>query len=136
MPIRTANLRHQLELNGARLHAAMLARAASRGADDPPSPKEQALLAERRALHEAQEKRRAQALLPKPKLIKEAKPVKPKAAKPAKAPKEHKDAKPGKDGKAAKPHLSRTELHAKKAEALAAAKQAARQAAAKKPAKH
>jgi hypothetical protein len=143
MPIRTATLKHQLELNGARLHAAMLARAASHGADDPPSEKEQALLAERRALHEAQEKRRAQALLPKPKAVKETRPAKlPKAAKPGKAPKEHKDAKDAKDvrhakdGKGAKPHLSRTELHAKKAEALAAAKQAARQATAKKPAKH
>lgn len=131
MPLRTATLRHQLELNGARLHAAMLARALSRGADQPPSDKEQALLDERRALQEARAQRQAKALLPKPKAAKAVKapapPKAPKTAKPPKAPKEH--AKPAKDAKSAKPHLSRTELHAKKAEAIAAAKQAAKKSA-------
>ena len=131
MPLRTATLRHQLELNGARLHAAMLARALSRGADQPPSDKEQALLDERRALQEARAQRQAKALLPKPKAAKVVKapapPKAPKTAKPPKAPKEH--AKPAKDAKSAKPHLSRTELHAKKAEAIAAAKQAAKKSA-------
>lgn len=132
MPIRTATLRHQLEQNGAKLHAAMVARVQSRGADQPPSEKEQALLDERRTLREAQAKRREQALSPKPKAVKVVKehapPRAPKAAKP-KAPKEAKEAKPAKDGKSAKPHLSRTELHAKKAEAIAAAKQAAKKSA-------
>ena len=131
MPVRTATLRHQLELNGARLHAAMLARTLSRGADQPASGKEQALLAERRALQEARAKRQTQALLPRPKTVKVVKeptpPHPPKAAKPPKPPKEH--AKPAKDAKSAKPHLSRTELHAKKAEAIAAAKQAAKKSA-------
>lgn len=131
MPIRTATLRHQLELNGARLHAAMLARVQSRGADQPPSPKEQTLLDERRALSEAHAKRQAQALLPRAKAPKVLKaPAPPKAPKAAKAPKPAKDhAKPAKDGKPAKPHLSRTELHEKKAQAIAAAKLAARKSA-------
>jgi hypothetical protein len=132
MPIRTATLRHQLEHNGAKLHAAMLARVQSRGTDQPPTEKEQALLNERHALREAQAKRRAQARSPKPKAVKvlkeHAPPKAPKPAKP-KAPKEAKEAKPAKDGKSAKPHLSRTELHAKKAEAIAAAKQAAKKSA-------
>ena len=131
MPIRTATLRHQLEKNGARLHVAMVARAQSRGADQPPSEQEQALLDERHALKEAGAKRQAAAKLPKPKavrVVKEVKPTKaPKAPKVAKEPKQPKDPK---DSKAAKAkHLSRTELHAKKAEALEAAKKAAKKSA-------
>ena len=136
MPIRTATLRHQLEKNGARLHVAMAARAQSRGADQPPSEQEQALLDERHALKEARAKRQALAKLPKPKPVRVVKEVKP--TKPPKPPKATKETKAGKDqakdSKDAKPHhkgphLSRTELHAKKAEALEAAKKAAKKSA-------
>ncbi len=136
MPIRTATLRHQLEKNGAMLHVAMLMRAQSRGADQPPSEQEEALLEARRALKEDRAKRQAKAKLPKAKpvkVVKEAKPSKP--PKPPKAPKEPKAGKDqSKDSKDAKPHhkgphLSRTELHAKKAEALEAAKKAAKKSA-------
>jgi hypothetical protein len=139
MPIRTATLRHQLEKNGARLHAAMLLRAQSRGADQPPSEDELALQGERRKLKEERAKRQAQAKLPKAKPVRVVKEVKPtKAPKAPKAPKETKAGKdPAKDAKDAKPHhkgphLSRTELHAKKAEALKAAEQAAKKSAAVK----
>ena len=88
MPIRTATLRHQLEQNGAKLHAAMLARVQSGRADQPPSEKEQALLDERRALKEARAQRQARALQPKVKVVKEhhAAPKPTKAAKAPKAP--------------------------------------------------
>jgi hypothetical protein len=130
MPLRTATLRRQLEKNGAMLHTAIMIRAQSRGADQPPSEQELALLDERSALKQARAKRQAQAKLPKPKavrVVKEVKPTKaPKAPKPAKEPKAAKDH--SKDAKKG-PHLSRTELHAKKAEALAAAKKAAKKSA-------
>ena len=141
MPIRTATLRHQLEKNGAMLHVAMAMRAQSRGADAPPSQQEQALLSERSALKEARAKRQALAKLPKAKavrVVKEVKPTKaPKAPKPPKEDKASKDR--AKDSKDAKPHhkgphLSRTELHEKKAEALKAAEQAAKKSAAAKKA--
>ncbi len=140
MPIRTATLRHKIEHNGARLHAAMMARAQSRGADGVIMEEEQALLDERRALKEERAKRQAQALMPKAKpvpVVKQAKPKLPKAPKPAKEDKASKDH--AKDAKDAKPHhkgphLSRTELHAKKAEALKAAEQAAKKSAAAKKA--
>src|SRR5882757_1224754 len=109
MPIRTASLTHQIQENGARLHLAMVTRIHSQGTEQPVSEHEQALLAERRSLKEAQATRQAQAKLPKPKpqaawMMKEAKPAKaPKAPKAAKAPKEAKEAKAGKAAKDNKP---------------------------------
>jgi hypothetical protein len=141
MPIRTATLRHKLEHNGAMLHVAMAMRAQSRGADAPPTEQEQALLDERRALKEERAKRQAQARAPKVKPVRVAKEAKPKAVKAPKPVKEDKAAKDhAKDAKEKPhhkgPHLSRTELHAKKAEALKAAEAAAKKsAAAKKTAK-
>lgn len=128
MPIRIASLSRQIQKNGARLHLAMASRAHSQGADQPASEHEQALRDERQVLKAAQEKRRAEAKMPKPKaskLVKEAKP--PKPPKPPKAPKA---AKPPKEAKAAganKP--SRAEKLSKKADNLEAAKKADRKSA-------
>ena len=128
MPIRTASLTHKIQKIGARLHLAMASRVHSRGADQPPSDEEKALLEERQSLKQAQALRQAQAKLPKPKAarpVKEAKPPKaPKAPKPPKAAKEPKDA------KAAKAHKpTRAETLKKKAESLEAARKATKKSA-------
>ena len=66
MPLRTASLSRQIRLNGARLHQAIAARLHSH-AEGPASEREVELIEERRALKEAQAKRRADALLPRAK---------------------------------------------------------------------
>jgi hypothetical protein len=124
MPIRIASVTHQLKRNGASLHAAMMRRIDSGGADQPPSAEEQALLDERQALKETRAQRQAQARQPKPKavsLAKEPKPKKEPKAPKAKGPKEPKEARP-----TAKGHMTRTEKAMKKAETLDAAKKASR----------
>lgn len=128
MPIRTASLARQLQKNGARLHLAMISHArSSPGADAKSSAPVQALIDERRALKEDQAKRKAQALLPKPKAVKVVKEVKAKAPKAPKAAKEPKPAK-----KAAKgDKVSRADKTAKKAENVEAAKKADRKSASK-----
>jgi hypothetical protein len=138
MPIRTASLNSQLRKNGAKLHRAIVSRITFEGEDHPASEREQALMEERRFLKEARARRHEEALQPRPKASalphREAKPPKePKAARPkaAKESKDTKDAKPA--GKDHKP--SRAEKMAKKAENLQAAKDAAKKASAKKPAK-
>ena len=129
MPIRTASLARQLQKNGARLHLAMISHArSSPGADAKTSAPVQALIDERRALKEDQAKRKAQALLPKPKAVKVVKEAKP--AKAPKAPKAAKEPKPVK--KAAKgDKVSRADKTAKKAENVEAAKKADRKSASK-----
>ena len=128
MPIRTATLARQLQKNGARLHLAMISHArSSPGADAKASAPVQALIDERRTLKEDQAKRKAQALLPKPKAVKVVKEVKAKAPK---APKAAKEPKPVK--KAAKgDKVSRADKTAKKAENVEAAKKADRKSASK-----
>ena len=112
----------------ARLHLAMISHArSSPGADAKSSAPVQALIDERRALKEDQAKRKAQALLPKPKAVKVVKEVKAKAPKAPKAAKEPKPAK-----KAAKgDKVSRADKTAKKAENVEAAKKADRKSASK-----
>jgi len=127
MPIRTASMNHQIRKNGARLHAAIMARVHSEGDAGPASEDEQALREERRMLKEAKAERQAQARQPKPKaarFVHEARPAKaPKAPKPPKEPKEPKSAKATKD------HKTRSEKHAQKVENLEAAKKAAKKSA-------
>jgi hypothetical protein len=128
MPVRTASLHRQIEKSGAKLHRAMVSRIHSRGADDPLSDQERALMEEHRILKEAQATRRAQELQPKPKpkaskIVREA-----KAPKGPHAPKAQKEKAP-KTANAAKPHISRAEKAAKKAEALDAAKKASKKSA-------
>jgi hypothetical protein len=126
MPIRTASLNKQLHKNGVRLHQAIESRVHSEGAEYAASKHEKELLDERRFLKEAKAKRAEESTQPKAKAAKfvhhEAKPKAPKAVK-------HKDAKDAKPKAAAKPHLSATDKRAKKAEALQAAKNAAKKSA-------
>ena len=127
MPIRTASLNKQLHKNGVRLHQAIDSRVHSEGAEHAASEHEKELLEERRFLKEAKAKRAEQAVQPKPKAAKfvhhEAKPKALKAVK-------HKDDKEAKPkAKPAKDHLSATDKRAKKAEALQAAKNAAKKSA-------
>lgn len=129
MPIRTASLARQLQKNGARLHLAMVSQArSSPGADAKASEPVQALIDERRALKDDQAKRKALALLPKPKAVKVVKEVKAKAPK---APKAVKEPKPEKAEKGAKAKVSRADKTAKKAENVEAAKKADRKSASK-----
>jgi len=124
MPIRIASLHRQIEKSGAKLHRALVSRIHSHGADDASSDQERALMEERRNLKEAQATRRAQALQPKAtKIVREV-----KGPKEPLAPKVHKEKAP-KTAKAVKPHISRAEKAAKKAEALEAAKSAAKKSA-------
>ena len=110
MTIRTASLTHQIQKNGARLHRAMVIRAHSHGAAEPPSADEVALLEERRLLKE---------------LVKPPKP--PKAPK---APKVAKEAKAPKDAKASKGNKpTRAEKSTKKAENLEASRRADKKSA-------
>ena len=60
MPLRHASMHHQLQRNGMRLHAAMMSRIQSHGADDPPSEEELELMEERRQLKAARDERHAQ----------------------------------------------------------------------------
>ena len=130
MPIRIATLNKQIQKIGARLHQAIERRVHSQGVEHEPSAAERALSDERRRLKEAAAKRRADALLPKPKapppvkVAKAPKPPKPPKVKPAKETKAPKD---GKAAKGAKP--SRADKQAKKAQNLEAAKQAAKKSA-------
>lgn len=125
MPIRTASLTKKISANGQALHRTMMRRMESGGADREPSEAEAALIEERRQLKEEQDKRKAQALQPRPsaldRLVRthhpEAK-AKPKASKDA-----HEAKKP-------KPRRTRAEKHAEKTAALEAARRPA-----KKPAK-
>jgi hypothetical protein len=127
MPIRTSSsVSKKISANGQALHRAMMSRMESGGSDKEPSEAESALREERRQLEEEREKRKAQALLPKPtaldKLVRTHHPqARAKARKEAHDP--HETKKP-------KAHRTRAEKHAEKAAAVEAARRAP-----KKPAK-
>lgn len=118
MPIRTASLSRKIEANGQALHRAMMSRMQADGAGQAPSEAESALIEERRQLKEERDKRKAQALEPKPsavdRLVRTHHPLakdKPKAKKEA-------------HGETKKPKARRTraEKHAEKAAAVEAAR--------------
>jgi hypothetical protein len=126
MPIRTASMTKRISANGQALHRAMMSRTEAGGADQP-SEAEAALIEERRQLKEEREKRKAQALLPRPtaleRLVRTHHPQakdKPKV----------KEAHDEKETKKPKARRSRAEKHAEKAAALEAARKTS-----KKPAK-
>jgi hypothetical protein len=126
MPIRTATVKKQLSANGQALHRAKMRAAEVGGADQGPSEAEAALLEERKQLKEEREKRKAQALLPRPsaldRLVRTHHPqAKEKVAK---------EAHDTKEAKKPKAHKSRAQKHAEKAAALEAARRSP-----KKPAK-
>lgn len=66
MPIRTASLTQRISANGQALHRAMMSRRESGGADNAPSEAESALIEERRLLKEERDKRKEEALQPRP----------------------------------------------------------------------
>lgn len=128
MPIRTASFTRRISANGQALHRAMMSRMEAGGADQEPSEAESALIEERRQLKEERDKRKAQALQPRPsavdRLVRTHHPLarnKPKAKT---------ETQGASETKKPKPRKSRAEKHAEKAAALDAARRAP-----KKPAK-
>ena len=129
MPIRTASVTKKIAANGQALHRAMMRRVEAGGSDQAPSDAEAALIEERRQLKEEREKRKAQALLPRPSALDRlVRTHHPEAKESHKAKKEAQDAKATKKPK---PRRTRAEKHAEKAAALEAARRSPKQ----KPAK-
>jgi hypothetical protein len=124
MPIRTASLTKKISANGQALHRAMMSRMETGGAE--PSEAESALIEERRLLKEERDKRKAQALQPKPSAVDRMVRTHHPEAK-AKVRKETHDAH---ETKKPKPRRTRAEKHAEKAAALEAMRRSP-----KKPAK-
>ena len=127
MPIRTASLSKRIEANGQALHRAMMSRMEAGGADKEPSEAEAALIEERKQLKQERDKRKAQALQPRPsaldRLVRTHHPQ-------AKDRKVEKETQGTKETKKPKPRRTRAEKHAEKAAALEAARRSP-----KKPAK-
>jgi len=126
MPIRTASVTKRLSANGQALHRAMSSRMEA-GGGEKPSEAESALIEERKQLKDEREKRKAQALLPRPtaldRLVRTHHPEakdKPKARKEA-------------QGETRKPKArrSRAEKHAEKAAAIEAARRSPKKPATK-----
>jgi hypothetical protein len=128
MPIRTASLSNRIAANGQALHRAMMSRVQAGGAEQAPSEAESALIEERRMLKEERDKRKAQALEPRPSALDRlVRTHHPQAKEKPKAEKETQDAK---GARKPKPRRTRAEKHAEKAAALEAARRSP-----KKPAK-
>jgi hypothetical protein len=125
MPLRTASINRQIDKNGAALHRAMMQRVASRGEQSEPSEQERALAQEREHLKDERARRHDQALQPRPKADKLVRThhAEPKAQD---KPKAHKEPKQSKDAKPGKPKPTRAEKQVVKAAAREAAKQSAR----------
>lgn len=127
MPIRTASWTRKLEANGQALHRAMRSRMETGGAQA--SETESALREERRQLKEAREKRKAQALEPKPSAVDRM--VRTHHPQPKDKPKASKDTPHAGDARKPKARRTRAEKHAEKAAAI----EAARRSPKKQPAK-
>ncbi|MBC5764013.1 hypothetical protein [Ramlibacter albus] len=113
MPIRTASMSKRIARNGQALHRAMM----SRGASQQPTEEEQALIDERKQLKEEREKRKAQALLPRPSALDRlVRTHHPTAKDKPKADKKHDEV------KKPKARRSRAEKHAEQAAAIEAAR--------------
>ena len=128
MPIRTASLTNRISANGQALHRAMMSRMESGGADKAPSEAESALIEERRLLKEERDKRKEQALQPKPSALDRL--VRTHHPQAKDKPKVRGEAHDAKETKKPKPHRTRAEKAAEKAAALEAARRSP-----KKPAK-
>ena len=127
MPIRTASVTKRLSANGQALHRAMASRMETGGADKAPSEAESALLEERKQLKDEREKRKAQALLPRPTALDRL--VRTHHAEAKDKPKARKEA----QGETRKPKArrSRAEKHAEKAAAIEAARRSPKKPATK-----
>jgi len=128
MPIRTASLTNRISANGQALHRAMMSRMESGGADKAPSEAESALIEERRLLKEERDKRKEQALQPKPSALDRL--VRTHHPQAKDKPKVRGEAHDAKETKKPKPRRTRAEKQAEKAAALEAARRSP-----KKPAK-
>ena len=128
MPIRTASLTKRISANGLALHRAMMSRIETGGADREPSEAESALIEERRLLKEERDKRKAQALQPRPSALDRL--VRTHHPEAKGKPKASKETQGANEAKKPKPHKTRAEKHAEKAAALEAARRSP-----KKPAK-
>ena len=128
MPIRTASLTNRISANGQALHRAMMSRLESGGADKAPSEAESALIEERRLLKEERDKRKEQALQPKPSALDRL--VRTHHPQAKDKPKVRGEAHDAKETKKPKPRRTRAEKQAEKAAALEAARRSP-----KKPAK-
>jgi hypothetical protein len=128
MPIRTASLTKKISANGQALHRAMMSRMETGGADKEPSEAESALIEERRLLKEERDRRKAQALQPRPGAIDRL--VRTHHPQAKDKPKVRKETQDANEIKKPKPRRTRAEKHAEKAAALDAARRSP-----KKPAK-
>jgi hypothetical protein len=128
MPTRTASLTKKISANGQALHHAMTRRMEKGGADTGPSDAESALIEERRLLKEEQDKRKAQALQPKPSALDRL--VRTHRPQAKDKPKVRNEMQGENEVKKPKPRRTRSEKHAEKAAALEAARRSP-----KKPAK-
>ena len=127
MPIRTASLTKRISANGQALHRAMMRRIEAGGADEGPSEAESVLMEDRRLLKEERDRRKAQALQPRPSALDRLMRTHHPQAKDKKVRKETQDAN---ETKKPKPRRTRAQKHAEKAAALDAARRSP-----KKPAK-
>lgn len=128
MPIRIASMTKRISANGQALHRAKMSRIETGGADQGPSEAESALIEERRQLKEERDKRKAQALLPKPSALDRL--VRTHHPQAKDKPKVRAESQDAKETKKPKPRRTRAEKHAEKAAALDAARRTS-----KKPAK-
>ena len=128
MPIRTASLTRRISANGQALHRAMMSRVETGGADKEPSEAESALIEERRLLKEERDKRKAQALQPRPSAVERM--VRTHHPQAKDKPKVRTETQGAHETKKPKPRRTRAEKHAEKAAALEAARRSP-----KKPAK-
>ena len=129
MPIRTASLTKKISANGQALHRAMMRRMEAGGADKEPSEAESVLIEERRLLKEERDKRKAQALQPRPSALDRL--VRTHHPEAREKPKADKDSHAAQEAKKPKARRSRAEKHAEKAAALEAARRSPKKPAAK-----
>lgn len=127
MPIRTASLTRKISANGQALHRARVSRMDTAGPDQP-SQEESALLEERRLLKEEQDRRKAQALQPRPSALDRL--VRTHHSQAKDKPKAREETRDAHETRKPKPRRTRAEKHAEKAAALEAARRSP-----KKPAK-
>ena len=128
MPIRTASLTKRIAANGQALHRAMMSRGETDGAGKAPSEAESALIEERRLLKEERDKRKEEALQPRPSALDRL--VRTHHPQAKDRPKVREEAHHANETRKPKPRKTRAEKHAEKAAALDAARRAP-----KKPAK-
>jgi hypothetical protein len=128
MPIRTAPLTKRISANGQALHRAMMSRGDTGGADKAPSEAESALIEERRLLKEERDKRKEEALQPRPSALDRL--VRTHHPQAKDKPKAREETHHASETKKPKPRRTRAEKQAEKAAALDAARRSP-----KKPAK-